>query len=198
MILADLTGKNPNVFYEVGLAHATGKPVILISQDMNDIPFDLRGLRIIEYNKNLSNWGEKLKSDIKNSISATLRAPLNSVLPTFFKIEKESQDTVSPVNAEFISMKQEIEQLRKELRFYPKANNTPLSNTTNLKSLTLRDLRILELFAEGHTIKDIAKQLNVSIHNIKSIRSEILIKTGSKSMTSLLADVLKSGLINFS
>lgn len=47
--VADLSGRNANVFYEVGLAHALGKPVILLSRDVNDTPFDLRELRVIQY-----------------------------------------------------------------------------------------------------------------------------------------------------
>ena len=42
LVLADLTGKNPNVLYELGLAHAIAKPVILIVESMEDIPYDLR------------------------------------------------------------------------------------------------------------------------------------------------------------
>ena len=48
-IIADLTGQNANVFYEVGLAHAVGKDVILLTQTMGDVPFDLRPLRCVEY-----------------------------------------------------------------------------------------------------------------------------------------------------
>lgn len=49
IIIAELTGKNPNVFYELGIAHTVGKDVILLSQDINDVPFDLRHLRVIIY-----------------------------------------------------------------------------------------------------------------------------------------------------
>jgi hypothetical protein len=48
-IIADCTGRNANVFYEIGLAHAIGKPVIVISQNSDDIPFDLKYLRYIRY-----------------------------------------------------------------------------------------------------------------------------------------------------
>lgn len=48
-IIADLTGKNPNVFYEIGLAHALGKEVILITQTMDDVLFDLKSIRCIVY-----------------------------------------------------------------------------------------------------------------------------------------------------
>jgi hypothetical protein len=49
-IVADLTTKNANVLYEVGMAHTVGRPVIIMTQDMNDVPFDLRHRRCIVYN----------------------------------------------------------------------------------------------------------------------------------------------------
>lgn len=52
IVVADTTGKNPNVFYEIGIAHTLGKRVILISQDSNDIPFDFRRYRHILYQDN--------------------------------------------------------------------------------------------------------------------------------------------------
>jgi hypothetical protein len=48
-LIADLTGRNPNVFYELGIAHTLGKPVILLSQSIDDIPFDIRHQRVIVY-----------------------------------------------------------------------------------------------------------------------------------------------------
>jgi guanylate kinase len=47
-IVADLTGGNPNVFYETGICHALGKEVILITQD-KEVPFDLRYIRHLRY-----------------------------------------------------------------------------------------------------------------------------------------------------
>jgi ClpX C4-type zinc finger len=49
IIVADVTGKNPNVLYEVGIAHTVGKPVLMISQSADDIPFDLRHRRCVIY-----------------------------------------------------------------------------------------------------------------------------------------------------
>jgi hypothetical protein len=49
VMIADCTGRNPNVFYEIGLAHVLGRPVILITQDGEDVPFDLRHIRYIQY-----------------------------------------------------------------------------------------------------------------------------------------------------
>src|SRR4051794_14017841 len=42
IIIAEMTGRNPNVFYETGYAHALNKRVILLTQEAEDIPFDLK------------------------------------------------------------------------------------------------------------------------------------------------------------
>jgi hypothetical protein len=50
VVVADVTDKNPNVFYEMGLAHALGKTTIIIKQkDAPPVPFDLRNYRYFEY-----------------------------------------------------------------------------------------------------------------------------------------------------
>ena len=51
LCIADLTSNNPNVMYEVGLAQASGKPIIFIAQGMDEIAFDLRSYHIIIYGK---------------------------------------------------------------------------------------------------------------------------------------------------
>jgi hypothetical protein len=52
VVICDCTNRNPNVFYEAGIAHTLGREVILITQSENDIPFDLRHLRYIRYLNN--------------------------------------------------------------------------------------------------------------------------------------------------
>lgn len=49
LVVADLTGRNPNVMYEVALAHGLGRPTVLIAQSTSDIPFDLQNYRTILY-----------------------------------------------------------------------------------------------------------------------------------------------------
>src|SRR5262245_20229677 len=49
LVVAELSGRNPNVMYEVGLAHAIGKPVVLLTRNKNDVPFDVGALRYLYY-----------------------------------------------------------------------------------------------------------------------------------------------------
>ena len=60
VIVADMTGQNSNVFYEVGYAHALNKIVLLLTKDANDIPFDLKHRPHIVYGGQI----EKLKNEL--------------------------------------------------------------------------------------------------------------------------------------
>ena len=117
LILADLTGKNPNVFYELGLAHAIAKPAILITESMADVPFDLRALRVIEYDKNSPAWGELLRQKITSSIREVIASPLQSVLPSFLEVDTSApKRSVSENQKEMLEIKQELELVRNQMR----------------------------------------------------------------------------------
>ncbi|HKI04014.1 MAG TPA: response regulator [Thermoanaerobaculia bacterium] len=66
VIIGDMTGKNPNVFYEVGFAHGIGRDVILLTQKLTDIPSDLRLHRHIIYGTDLV----KLKDELLKAVMA--------------------------------------------------------------------------------------------------------------------------------
>lgn len=70
VVICDCSGKNPNVFYEAGVAHAIGKEVIILTQSEHDIPFDLRHIRYIKYLSNTEGLGD---------LSASLQSRLRSI-----------------------------------------------------------------------------------------------------------------------
>ena len=76
LIVADLTNLNPNVFYELAVAHAFRKPVILITQNMDEVPFDLKPYRLIEYDVHFAKIEaakEKLTNDGKAFLAGELQ-----------------------------------------------------------------------------------------------------------------------------
>ena len=70
-VVCDCSGRNPNVFYEAGIAHTLGREVILITQSEHDIPFDLRHLRHVRYLNN----GEGLAA-----LSGALQARMQTIV----------------------------------------------------------------------------------------------------------------------
>lgn len=86
VLLADLTDKNANVFYELGLAHAAKKPVVFTARRVEDIPFDLRHLRVLIYETQEPNWSETLKRNLTDFLKNAAKDPEKSI-PNPFRSE---------------------------------------------------------------------------------------------------------------
>lgn len=71
LLVADMTGRNPNVFYEVGYAHALGRRVILLTQKSEDIPFDLKHYPHIVYGGKIT----ELKQELEKRVRWALQNP---------------------------------------------------------------------------------------------------------------------------
>lgn len=52
VVICDLTSRNPNVFYETGIAHTLGRDVVLVTQNNGDVPFDVGHIRYLRYLNN--------------------------------------------------------------------------------------------------------------------------------------------------
>lgn len=79
VLVAELTKRNPNVFYELGLAHALEKPVVLISSNEDDVPFDLQHIRVIYYDTSDPFWGSKLIDKISENILSAIKTPEEAI-----------------------------------------------------------------------------------------------------------------------
>jgi hypothetical protein len=154
VLVADLTGKNPNVFYELGLAHALAKPAIIVAESMDDVPFDLRALRVLVYDKNAPNWGTALKEKVETSIREVLKSPKESVLPAFLDTKGMGQKpTLTPHEKELLELRQQIEGLREGLRAIDRPNEGRRIHRRDAEALVER------LVAEGASVSAIGRQL---------------------------------------
>ncbi len=86
VLLAEMTSKNPNVFYELGIAHALQKPVVLVSSNEDDVPFDLKHIRVIYYESSDPFWGQKLLNKVAENILSAIKNPEEAI----FKISSEN------------------------------------------------------------------------------------------------------------
>ena len=106
-IVADMSGRNANVFYEVGYAHALGKPTILLTSKSDDIPFDLKHFPHIIYDNKISKVRDELTKRlswfIKNEDKASTGGKID--LDLYIGEENLSAGNVSFLvpNGEFIT-----------------------------------------------------------------------------------------------
>ncbi len=99
MVLCDATGKNPNVNYELGVAHALQKPAIIITQSVADVPFDYKHLRVIVYDRAKVDWAKQLEVSIHKTILAVLADPSRALA---WKPKPESRETPDAASLEGI------------------------------------------------------------------------------------------------
>jgi hypothetical protein len=63
LVIANVDGRNPNVFYELGIAQAIGKPVVMLASSEQDVPFDIRSTRIIFW-RNANELSQRLREEM--------------------------------------------------------------------------------------------------------------------------------------
>jgi hypothetical protein len=97
LIVADLTGANPNVYYELGISHALNKNVILITQAIKDLPFDLRSYRVVSYSTHFAKMNQAKKELSELAVEAFNGSlPFGNPLKDFGSINASLELTVSP------------------------------------------------------------------------------------------------------
>lgn len=69
VVIADMTDRNPNVFYELGVRHALRDITILITQNINDVPFDLRHYAIIQYEWKTKRGRDAFKGKVRDVLA---------------------------------------------------------------------------------------------------------------------------------
>jgi hypothetical protein len=92
LLLADLSGRNANVFYELGLAHAARKPVVFTAALVDDVPFDLRHLRVIIYDVREPEWASRLRKSIADYLRNATKDPAKSIPHPFRHLIEEAEE----------------------------------------------------------------------------------------------------------
>ena len=139
LLLADLTGKNQNVLYELGLAHAIGKPVIMITQVLDDVPFDLRSLRVITYDLNDPGWADDLRTSLERAFSEILQAPQTAVPPPFLQVEETHEvPRVTPLERRVMELSQEVDSLRRSRLLGEESTGSPTMSPSEARDAIQR------------------------------------------------------------
>jgi hypothetical protein len=71
IVIADITPENQNVFYELGYAHALGKPTVLLAERGKELPFDISGYRVLFYDNTIAGK-RQVEDGLKRHLAAIL------------------------------------------------------------------------------------------------------------------------------
>lgn len=158
IIVADMSERNANVFYETGYAHALGKNVVLITKNQDDIPFDLKDFPHIVYQGRIAILLQQLEKHIRHFITHPdnpTRTPANT-------IEVQVNDT--PIRD------------RPAVRIEVPPGANAISLTIDIHNSAARELRVLRcqvgLVTPHHFRR--AKMNEKSIHTVMLTASETL------------------------
>jgi hypothetical protein len=120
LVIADLTGWNPNVFYELSLRHALKKPVVQIIQSNETIPFDVAASRTIHVDHHDLDSAAKAKDEIVRQIKSVEKNPADVDTPISVAIElqllRQSENPLEKSNAEILTMLSDIRSTLGDLR----------------------------------------------------------------------------------
>lgn len=153
LLLCEMSGRNPNVFYELGLAHAVGKPAILLSNSKKDIPFDLQHVRAIVYDTKYAGWEDKLRQAIASAareVSASTVTWPPPLIPEIINTPNQGIPGVERVFPNLPSCEQEIlDELSKSrtVRIFLQLGKTVLVGTPNIYEYLEKSIK------SGSTVK---------------------------------------------
>lgn len=115
LVIADITGHNPNAFYEMGYRASTGRPMIHLKERNENIPFDIAGIRAFDYDLSDLDSVEEIKSRLIKTIGALSfdeQSYQNEDGKTAFK---ENQNDISQLISILYEIQDEIFQLKGEI-----------------------------------------------------------------------------------
>ncbi|MFP3397599.1 hypothetical protein SB749_14810 [Brevibacterium sp. SIMBA_078] len=140
LIVADLSGFNPNVYYEVAIAHGYEKPTVHIQRDDESPAFDLKDMRLVRYDTTDPEKLEKAQTLLSNYSKFAVGESGEIVTPlSDAKRFIQLADSVDPVAQSNFEVIEQLSSLRAEVRraFSPIAprRKTPIAKPKDISSL---------------------------------------------------------------
>jgi hypothetical protein len=124
LVIADLTGRNPNVYYELAIRHVVKKPIVQIIQAGESIPFDVAGTRTIHVDHRDLDSVANCKRELINQIHSVEKDPSRVDTPISVAIDLEflrkSENPLEKSSAEIISMLQDIRSMVSDIGSIPR------------------------------------------------------------------------------
>ncbi|MGL5825360.1 MAG: hypothetical protein ACRCYU_11170 [Nocardioides sp.] len=145
LVLADLTGLNPNVFYELAAAHGYGKPVVLIFKKGERIPFDLKDVRVVRYDMTHPPTVDEAQTLLASFAKAALDNPeaIQTPLSDAGRFRALEESTDPQVDA-LVALTEQIQSLRRAVSALLSETEPRRSNRQKVRSVVAEVLQELE------------------------------------------------------
>jgi len=154
LVIADLTGRNPNVFYELGITHSFARPLISIADSSSSLPFDAKDERVIELGDYASSGltyaqGEEAKAALQESLRIVLADGYVPPSPLRELAANASVDRLAPENpiaAELAQMRETLEDMRTKVtpRVATRLPPGVRADIAALRKVVSRNIRFLD------------------------------------------------------
>lgn len=116
LVIADLSGRNPNVFYELALRHMIGEPFIHLITDTSEIPFDIAGLNAIKLRFGFVGDVHQTEQELSDQIAAIKAGKANFQNPVSrYKERTVLEASGDPEQIEIANLRDEMRSLRKQI-----------------------------------------------------------------------------------
>jgi hypothetical protein len=143
MVVADLTGRNPNVFYELAIRHAIRRPYVQIIEETEDLPFDVFGIRTIRFTYRYIDSLNMAKAEMVKQMNSLLSgdAQVTSPVTTAVALStlKHSDKPIDRQFAEVLTaiaeLKQQVGSLQREATVASLAASSPYTGYTGYSSV---------------------------------------------------------------
>lgn len=121
VVIADLTGRNPNVYYELGIAHSFGKPLIILVDRPSSLAFDLQGERAIAIDDDGREIGARkaraAEDEVRRQLDVVLGpdyVPHSLVRSVGVTATLERFATNDPTSAQLVRITEQLEEIRNQ------------------------------------------------------------------------------------
>jgi hypothetical protein len=153
LVIADLTGKNPNVFYELAIRHAIRKPMVQLIQSGEEIPFDLHEMRTIQLDHTDLDSVAKCRDELKKQISEVEKDPSLIDTPLSVVIDlQSSRSSRDPTEKMLLQLLDRMNELSFQMRRMEKS--TGFDRSENLRRRERMEAARLELEARRRGLRE--------------------------------------------
>jgi hypothetical protein len=181
LVIADLSERNPNVFYELAIRHAARKPYVHLIAHDEDIPFDNAAVRAIKIDVHDLRSVKSAKEELTQQVTSAMDPKIHVESPVSIAITM--QDMRSSGDGEKLALSalaDEVSQLKRSMSDLSSVIMTSVRSTRSIQQNALNDLAVSSASQVG-SLADVIKSLEYSNNALLGETSGFVISDAARN-----------------